>query len=129
MRGIIVMRAIFGPILLFGVGLAGAVWAQGIDRFDGSYVGELTLQGVVSGDCTEPPLGAVYPLIVSQGRVSFAYLPRFATTLAGPVDKAGAFKATARTKTGLVQMTGRISGLKVVATIQSPSCRYSFQTR
>ncbi len=123
------MRRSCGPVLLVAAVLAGNAEAQGTRQFDGSYVGELTLQSVAGGDCSAPPLGAVYPLFVTQDRVSFAYLPRFATTLTGAVDKNGAFKASAHTKGGLVEMTGQIRGPAVSATIVSPSCRYSFQTQ
>jgi hypothetical protein len=61
--------------------------------------------------------------------VRFAYVPRFATTLIGLIDEKGRFKATARARKGVVQMAGRIDGNRVTATIVSPSCAYSFQTR
>jgi len=51
-----------GLDLLLAAALANAAWAQGSTRFDGQYVGELTLTKVVSGDCAQPPPGAVYPL-------------------------------------------------------------------
>jgi hypothetical protein len=97
--------------------------------FDGQYIGELRLTNWVSGDCTEPPLGALYPLTVSAGEVRFAYLPRFATTLTGKVAANGSFKASARTKKGFVQMTGQIRGENVIAELKSPSCKYSFKTK
>ena len=63
----------------------GLAWAQGGDRFDGQYVGELTLTRTFDGDCTTPPLGSLYPLTIAGGEVRFAYLPRFATTLVGRI--------------------------------------------
>jgi hypothetical protein len=115
--------------LLLGAGVAGVASAQGSGRFDGQYMGELTLTRVVSGDCTEPPLGALYPLAISRGEVRFAYVPRFATTLSGRVDKNGVFKASARLHRGVVQMTGRVQGNNLSAQIVSPSCHYTFQTK
>src|SRR5713101_2778321 len=99
-----------GVGLLLGAGLVSTAWAQGTARFDGQYMGELTLTKVISGDCTKPPLGALYPLEISRGEVRFAYLPRFATTLSGKVAANGIFKAAARLRRGSVQMTGRIQG-------------------
>ena len=105
-------------------------WAQGVSQFDGQYVGELTLSGIINGDCTTPPVGAEYPLTIAGGQVHFKYVPRFDTELAGRVDPSGGFKATGKTKTGIVTMTGRISGYRsLTANIVSPSCRYSFQTK
>jgi hypothetical protein len=49
--------------------------------------------------------------------------------LSGRVAANGSFKATARVKRGLVQMTGRIDGNNLTAAIVSPSCHYSFQAR
>jgi hypothetical protein len=118
-----------GSGLLLAIALAGAAGAQDATRFDGQYIGELTLTGVISGDCSEPPLGALYPLTVSGGEVRFAYLPRFATTLVGRIAANGAFKATARLRRGIVQMTGRIQGTSVTASIVSPSCNYNFRTK
>ena len=115
--------------LLLAAALATSTRAQGLAQFDGKYVGELTLTGVVSGDCTTPPLGALYPLFVSHGQVRFAYIPRFSTTLYGMVAPNGSFKATARVKSGLIQMTGQIRGINATATLASPSCRYTFQTK
>ena len=123
------MLRTLGLGLVIGAAAANIAWGQGAARFDGQYVGELTLTGTISGDCTEPPLGAMYPLEVSGGRVRFAYLPRFSTTLAGAVAANGSFKATARVKRGSVQMTGRIRGNAVTAEIVSPSCKYSFKTK
>jgi hypothetical protein len=102
--------------------------AQGLSGFDGQYVGQLTLVEVIAGNCTPPPLGALYPLVVSGGQVSFAYLPRFDTTLTGSIAANGNFKASARTKHGFVEMTGQIRGNAVNAQIVSPSCLYNFAT-
>jgi hypothetical protein len=115
--------------LALGAALASAAFAQGSPRFDGQYMGELTLTRTMSGDCAEPPLGALYPLRVNRGEVRFAYTPRFATTLTGTVDDRGAFKAVARLKNGAVQMTGQIRGNDVTAYLVSPSCNYTFQTK
>ena len=115
--------------LLLGAGLAGVAWAQGSAQFDGQYAGELTLTRWITGDCTPPPQGALYPLTISRGEVRFAYVPRFATTLTGRVGDNGAFKASARLHKGLIQMTGRVQGSNVTAYIVSPSCGYTFQTR
>jgi hypothetical protein len=92
-------------------------------------VGELALTKEISGDCTQPPLGALYPLTISRGEVRFAYRPRFGTTLRGKVDDNGIFKASARLRKGFVNMTGRIQGNNVSADIISPSCNYTFQTK
>jgi len=115
--------------LLVAAGLGNVAAAQGPAGFDGQYVGQLTLTQILAGDCSQPPLGAVYPLLISRGEVRFAYVPRFDTTLTGRVDRNGTFKATARTRAGLVRMTGRIVGGTVTASIVSRSCAYSFQTR
>jgi hypothetical protein len=115
--------------LLGGIALAPVASAQVTSRFDGEYVGELTLVELIQGDCTTPPLGALYPLSVSGGQVRFAYVPRFATHLIGSVAENGSFKATAPTKYGRVEMTGQIRGNTVRAQIVSPSCRYSFTTK
>ena len=114
--------------LVFGTGL-GIAWAQGTAKFDGQYRGELTLTKVIKGDCTQPPLGALYPLRISRGEVRFVYVPRFDTTLNGRVSEDGSFKAFARARKGFVQMTGRIQGNTITATIVSPSCNYAFQTK
>jgi hypothetical protein len=114
---------------LFATCFAGLAWAQGAAQFDGQYTGELRLTRTFSGDCTEPPFGALYPLTVAGGEVRFAYLPRFATTLRGTIRQDGLFRATARARKGTVQMTGRIHGGNVTASIVSPSCAYTFQTR
>jgi hypothetical protein len=115
--------------LLAATGLWSGAWAQGLAQFDGHYMGELTLASVISGDCTQPPLGSLYPLTISRGEVRFAYVPRFNTTLSGKVGQNGMFKATARLRHGVVQMTGRVSGSNISASIVSPSCNYTFQTR
>ncbi len=115
--------------LLLGTGIWSVAWAQVSAKFDGQYVGELTLTKVTSGDCTEPPLGALYPLTISRGQVRFAYRPRFDTTLSGTVGENGVFKASARVRKGFVHMTGRIQGNNVTASIESPSCNYKFQTK
>jgi hypothetical protein len=116
-------------VLLLGAGFARSALAQGSDAFDGQYVGELTLMSVVQGDCTKPPLGSVYPLTISRGRVTFQYTPRFSTTLIGTVDRNGVFKASARAHKGIVRMMGRIRGDSVTASVVSPSCNYNFQTK
>ncbi|MBV9585495.1 MAG: hypothetical protein JO213_11485 [Alphaproteobacteria bacterium] len=118
-----------GVGLLLGAALAGGASAQSVTQFDGQYVGELTLARVVDGDCTPPPLGALYPLTISGGKVRFAYVPRFSTTLSGTIGGNGVFHAAGRAKHGVVQMNGRIEGNRVTASITSPSCAYSFQTK
>ena len=115
--------------LLLGTGLGSVAWAQGVAKFDGQYMGELTLTKEISGDCTTPPLGALYPLTISRGEVRFAYRPRFDTTLRGRVGENGIFKASARLRRGFVQMTGRIEGNNLIASIVSPSCNYAFKTK
>jgi hypothetical protein len=115
--------------LLLGTGLGSVGWAQGSAKFDGQYMGELTLTKETSGDCTTPPLGALYPLTVSRGEVRFNYVPRFNTSLGGKVDQNGMFKASARLRTGVVQMTGHIQGNSLTAEIVSPSCKYTFKTK
>ena len=115
--------------LLLGTGLGSVAWAQSSAKFDGQYRGELTLTKVIKGDCTQPPLGALYPLRISRGEVRFAYVPRFDTTLSGRVGEDGIFKASARARKGSVQMTGRIQANNITATIVSPSCNYTFKTK
>jgi hypothetical protein len=115
--------------LLLSMGAASGASAQSLARFDGQYAGELTLARVINGDCTEPPLGALYPLTISGGEVRFAYVPRFNTTLHGRVGNDGTFKAVARLKRGVVQMTGRVQGNNLTASIVSPSCNYTFRTK
>ena len=118
-----------GLVLLLGTTLGNVAWAQGAGKFDGQYVGELTLKGIINGDCTKPPLGAEYPLTISGGIVRFKYVPRFDTALTGRVDDKGNFKATAALHHGTATMTGHTDGLNVTANIVSPSCEYSFQTK
>ena len=109
--------------------MASVAWAQGPAKFDGQYMGELTLTKILNGDCTEPPLGSLYPLTISRGEVRFAYLPRFGTTLSGKIGANGIFKASSRLRRGLIQMTGRIQGNQLSADIVSPSCNYTFRTK
>jgi hypothetical protein len=123
------MLRCLGLSLLLGTGLGSTAWAQGSAKFDGQYMGELTLTKVINGDCTQPPLGALYPLTISKGEVRFAYLPRFGTTLSGRVGENGNFKASARLRSGFVQMTGHIQGNDLTASIVSPSCSYTFQSK
>ena len=115
--------------VLFGAGLGSVAWGEGLAKFDGQYIGELTLTKIITGDCTQPPLGSLYPLAISRGEVRFAYVPRFSTTLRGKVGDNGTFKASARLHRGFVQMTGRIQGNNITAYLVSPSCHYTFQTR
>ncbi len=117
-----------GLRLLLGSAFGSVAWAQGSAKFDGQYMGELTLTKVIN-DCTQPPLGALYPLRISRGEVRFAYVPRFETTLNGKVGENGDFKASARLRRGFVQMAGRIQGNNITAYIVSPSCNYTFQTK
>ena len=123
------MLRLLGLGLLLGTGLGSLAWAQGSAKFDGQYMGELTLTKVIEGDCTQPPLGALYPLRIFRGEVRFVYVPRFDTTLSGRVDENGMFKASARLRRGSVRMTGRIQGNNITAYIVSPSCNYTFQTK
>ena len=123
------MLRLLGLGLLLGTGLGSLAWAQGSAKFDGQYMGELTLTKVIEGDCTQPPLGALYPLRIFRGDVRFVYVPRFDTTLSGRVDENGMFKASARLRRGSVRMTGRIQGNNITAYIVSPSCNYTFQTK
>ena len=111
-----------------GIGPGGIAWAQGAAQFDGQYVGQLTLTQTVQGDCTQPPPGSLYPLTVSRGEVRFKYVPRFDTVLSGTVGPTGVFKASARVRSGLIQMTGRIQGSRATAEIMSPSCNYTFRS-
>jgi hypothetical protein len=115
--------------LLIGIGLGNVAWAQSSAKFDGQYVGQLTLTKEISGDCTQPPIGALSPLTISRGEVRFVYRPRFATTLRGKVDENGVFNASARLRNGSVHMDGRIQGNNLSAEIVSPSCSYTFQTK
>ena len=123
------MLRCLGLGLLLGTGLGSVAWAQGSAAFDGQYTGELTLTKVINGDCTKPPLGALYPLTISRGEVRFSYRPRFDTTLSGRVDENGVLKASARLRKGFVRMTGRIQGNNLTAFIVSPSCNYTFHTK
>ena len=118
-----------GWVFLFAAGLGSFAWGQSTARFDGQYRGELTLTKIIKGDCTEPPLGALYPLRISLGVVRFAYIPRFDTALTGRVDENGIFKASARGRHGTVQMSGRVQGTHITAYLVSPSCNYTFQTK
>lgn len=118
-----------GLSLLIVATLGTGAWAQGSAKFDGQYVGELTLTKVTSGDCTPPPSGALYPLTISGGQVKFKYDPRFDTILVGNIDDDGSFKATRNLPKGAVSMIGRIHGNKVTASITSPSCQYTYQTK
>ena len=115
--------------LLLGAGLGSVAWAQSSAKFDGQYRGELTLTKEIKENCTQPPLGALYPLRIFRGEVRFVYVPRFDTTLRGRVDENGIFNASARIRHGSVQMTGRIYGKNITAHIVSPSCNYTFQTK
>jgi hypothetical protein len=115
--------------LLLGIGPGSVAWAQGSAKFDGQYMGELTLTKEISGDCTQPPSGALYPLTISRGEVRFVYRPRFGTTLIGKVNENGVFQASARLRRGFVQMTGHIQGNKLTAHLVSSSCNYTFQTK
>jgi len=123
------MLRCLGLSLLLGAALANVAWAQGSAKFDGQYMGELTLTKEIAGDCTQPPLGALYPLTISRGQVRFVYRPRFGTTLVGTVNENGILKASARLRKGSVNMTGQIEGKNLRAQILSPSCNYLFQTK
>jgi hypothetical protein len=115
--------------LALGAGMAGAAAAQTAADFDGRYVGELTLTKTIDGDCTPPPVGATYPLTIAGGRVSFAYVPHFDAILTGRIDRTGAFTASAPLKHGSVRMTGQVRGVRLTATIVSPSCIYAFRAQ
>jgi hypothetical protein len=123
------MQRWLGLGLLLGTGLGSVAFAQGSAKFDGQYMGELTLTKIIDGDCTQPPIGALYPLTISRGEVRMMYLPRFDTTLRGKVDENGIFTASARLRRGFVQMNGHIQGNNITAHIVSPSCNYTFQTK
>jgi hypothetical protein len=120
---------LLGPGLLLATGIGSVAWAQRSAKFDGEYRGELTLTREIKENCTQPPLGALYPLRIFRGEVRFVYVPRFDTTLRGKVDKNGIFKASARLRHGSVQMNGRVQGNNITAYIVSPSCNYTFQTK
>ena len=96
--------------ILLGAVLANIAWAQGSTQFDGQYVGELTLTKVINGNCTQPPLGSLYPLTISGGQVQFKYDPRFDTILRGHVNEDGTFMATRLPRKGQVRMIGYIQG-------------------
>jgi hypothetical protein len=115
--------------LVLAVALGSVAWAQGSTRFDGQYVGELTLTKIISGDCTPPPPGSLYPLTISGGQVLFKYDPRFDTILRGTVDENGNFKASRLLRTGQVSMIGHIQENNITVHIESPSCKYTFRTR
>ena len=123
------MLRCLGLGLLLGTAFANGAWAQGSSKFDGQYMGELTLTKEITGDCTQPPLGALYPLTISRGQVRFVYRPRFGTTLVGTVNENGILKASARLRKGSVNMTGQIEGKNLRAQILSPSCNYIFQKK
>src|SRR6516162_3000692 len=123
------MLRLLGLGLLLGPGLTSLAWAQSTTKFDGQYRGELTLTKEIKENCTQPPLGALYPLRIDRGEVRFVYVPRFDTTLRGRVDQNGILKASARLKHGTVQMTGRIQGNHITAYLVSPSCHYTYQTK
>ncbi len=123
------MQRWLGLGLLLGAGLGSVAFAQGSAKFDGQYMGELTLTKIIDGDCTQPPIGALYPLTISRGDVRMMYLPRFDTTLHGKVNENGIFTASARLRRGFVQMNGHIQGNNITAHIVSPSCNYTFQTK
>jgi hypothetical protein len=114
--------------LLCGAALANGARAQGSTAFDGQYMGQLKLTKVISGNCTEPPPGALFPLVVSGGQVQFKYVPRFDTILSGRIDENGNFSASRRVPKGRVSMTGHIEGTDVTAYISSPSCKYTFRS-
>jgi hypothetical protein len=118
-----------GLAFLLGMGLASIASAQSSSQFDGQYTGELILTKEISGNCTPPPLGALYPLAISGGEVRFTYVPRFQTTLRGRVGLNGIFQASFRLKRGFVQMTGSIQRNNLTAFIVSPSCNYIFRTK
>jgi hypothetical protein len=118
-----------GLALLLGAALGSVARAQGSTRFDGQYVGTLTLTKVIGGDCTQPPPGALYPLTISGGQVQFKYDPRFDTILRGRVNETGFFTASRALPKGLISMIGRVHQSNITAHIKSPSCNYSFRTR
>lgn len=113
---------------VLGAALGSAAWAQGSIKFDGQYVGQLTLRKVKGGDCTRPPIGAVYPLTISGGHVQFKYDPRFDTILRGTVDDNGNFRASHVLRNGMIIMAGHIHQNNVTANIKSPSCNYTFRS-
>jgi hypothetical protein len=52
--------------ILFGTGIVNLAIAQNLAAFDGQYMGELVLTREISGDCTRPPPGALYPLRITE---------------------------------------------------------------
>ena len=62
------MLRLLGLGLLLCTALGSVGWAQGSAKFDGQYRGELTLTKEIKENCTEPPLGALYPLRISRAR-------------------------------------------------------------
>ena len=122
----LLVAATLGVVMLGSIAGARSAAAQGASGFDGEYTGTLTLVEVISGNCTPAPPGAVYPLSVSGGQISFAYDPRFDTVLTGNVAPDGTFQASAPTSLGPIKMTGQINGNQVNAQIVSPSCLYNF---
>jgi hypothetical protein len=120
------VAATLGVAMLGSIAAARSAAAQGASGFDGDYTGTLTLVEVKSGNCTPSPPGAVYPLTVSGGQVTFAYDPRFDTVLTGSVAPDGTFRASASTSLGAIEMAGQIKGNQVNAQIVSPSCLYNF---
>jgi hypothetical protein len=115
--------------LVLATAAASLAVAQGASRYDGQYVGTLTLNETIRGDCEPPPPGAQYLLKISAGTVTFDYRPHFSTTLIGPIDAGGNFLATTEIKHGAVQMKGRVLGQNVTAELLSPSCSYTFRTQ
>ena len=122
----LLVAATLGVVMLGSIAGARSAAAQGASGFDGEYTGTLTLVEIISGNCTRAPPGAVYPLSVSGGQISFAYDPRFDTVLTGNVAPDGTFQASAPTSLGPIKMTGQIKGNQVNAQIVSPSCLYNF---
>ena len=124
------MLKLLGLGVVIAMGVAAAAWAQAPAKYDGQYVGSLTLTGIISGDCTRPPVGAEYPLSIRNGVVHFKYVPRFDTELIGHIDANGSFKAVGDTKHSTVTMTGQITGYhNLTAKLVSPSCQYTFEVR
>jgi hypothetical protein len=123
-----VIRSLGLGLVLAAASVSLAAAQGGSSRYDGQYVGALTLDKTIEGDCEQPPPGAQYPLKIASGTVSFDYLPRFGTTLTGTIDAAGNFRASAQIAHGTVRMTGGIQGRNVTAQLRSPSCLYTFRT-
>jgi hypothetical protein len=118
-----------GLSLLVCAGPGSAAWAQAPSPYDGQYVGQMTLTGIIRGDCMTPPAGALYPLEIRGGIVRFKYVPRFDTVLMGKVDARGNIRAGINLKSGIVSMAGHIDAGNVTAEIDSPSCHYVFSTK